>query len=104
MKIEEKTASEVDVFIKQLIAKSLLFDIIMNALHPFMGQKGYEKSQKMFWKHDDWLSIICIYIYTSQKSLMWRKYFVSESAVFMSRKGLVKQSTHAWQIRLITFI
>lgn len=48
MKIEEKTASEVDVFIKQLIAQSLLFDIIMNALHPFMGQKGYEKSQKMF--------------------------------------------------------
>lgn len=63
MKIEEKTASEVDVFIKQLIAQSLLFDIIMNALHPFMGQKGYEKSQKMFWKHDDWLSIICIYIH-----------------------------------------
>lgn len=66
MKIEEKTASEVDVFIKQLIAQSLLFDIIMNALHPFMGQKGYEKSQKMFWKHDDWLSIICIYIYIHQ--------------------------------------
>lgn len=66
MKIEEKTASEVDVFIKQLIAQSLLFDIIMNALHPFMGQKGYEKSQKMFWKHEpkefDVKKIFCVRI------------------------------------------